>query len=125
MIAVTNRAHLLVHPSLKERSIWCFSTVLDCGPPFSLSAPGKAEPILAFRFPGGGSISIEYTEDALDEARARRGAWLELKSEDPPGLRRRITEAGLPQVEYWATKNFYFVVPGGQVFGIYQSDEMR
>jgi hypothetical protein len=36
------------------------------------------EPVLAFTFPGGGSVSMEFTEDALDGKQARRGAWLEL-----------------------------------------------
>jgi hypothetical protein len=125
MNAVSNRAHILIHPSLKDRSIWCFSSILGCGAPISLSAPGKPEPILAFRFPGGGSVSIEFTEQALDEAEARRGAWLELKSENPAELKKKVIEAGLPQVQYWATKVFYFVVPGGQVFGIFQPEEMR
>jgi len=125
MNAITNRAHLLAHPAVKDALTRCFSTVLGCGAPIKLSAPGRPEPILAFRFPGGGSVSVEFTEDALDEAQARRGAWLELKAEDPAGLKQKILAAGLPQVHYWATKNFYFVAPGGQVFGIFQQDEMR
>ncbi len=90
-----------------------------------MAAPGKGEPILAFRFPNGGSVSVEFTEEALDEQVVRRGAWLEIKADNPADLKRRILAADLPQVQYWATKNFYFVAPGGQVFGIFQSDEMR
>jgi hypothetical protein len=84
----------------------------------SLNAPGLAEPILAFRFPGGGSFSVEFTEDALDEQRVRRGAWLEIWSDDPAALKRKILDAGLPQVTHPATNTFYFAVPGGQVLGV-------
>jgi hypothetical protein len=118
MIALSTRAHFSARPSVKEKLTWCFSTVLGCGPAMSLRAPGLAEPILAFRFPGGGSVSIEFTEDALDDMQARRGAWLELQTDDPDGLRTRVLEAGFPQVTYGPTTTFYFAAPGGQVFGI-------
>ena len=117
-LAFGNRAHIFASPKVKEKLIWCFSDVLGCGPPMSLNVPGLAEPILAFRFPGGGSFSVEFTDDALDEQRARRGAWLEIWSHDPAALKRKILDAGLSQVTYPATNTFYFVAPGGQVLGV-------
>jgi hypothetical protein len=118
MIALANRTHILARPSVKEQLTWCFTTVLGCGAPAQLDVPGLAEPILAFRFPHGGSVSVEFTQDALDEPHARRGAWLELRTDDPAALKKKVLEAGLPQVTYLATDRFYFVVPGGQVLGI-------
>lgn len=117
-LAFGNRAHIFVSPKVKDKLIWCFSEILGCGQSVSLNAPGLAEPILAFRFPGGGSFSVEFTEDALDEQRARRGAWLEIWSSDPAALKRSILDAGLPQVTYPATNTFYFAAPGGQVLGV-------
>src|SRR5262249_5852725 len=99
-LAFSNRAHIFASPKVKEKLIWCFSDVLGCGPPMPLNAPGLAEPMLAFRFPGGGSFSVEFTEDALDEQRIRRGAWLEIWSNDPAALQRKILDAGLPQVTH-------------------------
>ena len=116
--AFSNRAHLFVSRQAKERFVSCFSEVVGCGAPMTLHAAGISEPILAFRFPGGGSLSVEFTDDALDERQARRGAWLEIWSGDPPALARRVLEAGLSQVTYPATNTFYFAAPGGQVFGI-------
>ena len=117
-LAFSNRAHIFALPKVKEKLLWCFRDVLGCGTPASLNAPGLAEPILAFRFPGGGSFSVEFTETALDEQHARRGAWLEIWSDDPEALKRKILDAGLPQVSYPATNTFYFAAPGGQVLGI-------
>ena len=117
-LAFGNRAHIFASPKVKDKLIWCFSDVLGCGPPISLNAPGLAEPMLAFRFPGGGSFSVEFTEDALDAQRVRRGAWLEIWSNDPAALQRKILDAGLPQVTYPATNTFYFAAPGGQVLGV-------
>ena len=117
-LAFSNRAHIFASPKVKEKLIWCFRDVLGCGAPMSLNAPGLKEPILAFRFLGGGSFSIEFTDDALDEQGARRSAWLEIWSDDPGALKRKILAAGLPQVTYPATNTFYFAAPGGQVFGV-------
>jgi hypothetical protein len=36
----------------------------------------------------------------------------------PAGLKKKILQAGLPQVKYVATETFYFVLPGGQVVGL-------
>src|SRR5215469_12441551 len=117
-LAFGNRAHIFASPKVKDKLIWCFSDVLGCGQPMSLNAPGLAEPILAFRCPGGGSISVEFTEDALDEQRVRRGAWLEVWCNDPAALKRKILDAGLLQVTHPATNTFYFAAPGGQVLGV-------
>jgi hypothetical protein len=117
-LAVSNRTHIFARPAVKEKLTWCFSTLLGCGTPMSLNAPGLAEPILAWRFPGGGALSVEFTENALDEAHMRHGAWLELWSNNPAALKTKILEAGLPQVHYPATNTFYFAAPGGQVLGI-------
>jgi len=117
-LAFSNRAHLIAHPSVKEKLVWCFSTVLGCGAPLSLTAAGMAEPILAFRFPGGGSLSVEFGADALGEKSARCGAWLEIRASDPAAMKERILKAGLPQVAHPASNTFYFEVPGGQVIGL-------
>lgn len=117
-LAFGNRAHFFAPRDVKEKLIWCFRDVIGCGTPMILEAPGVAEPIVAFRFPGGGSLSVEFTDDALDEQCARKGAWLEIWSSDPDALKQKILKAGLPQVNYAATKTFYFAAPGGQVFGI-------
>jgi hypothetical protein len=117
-LALGNRAHFMARPEFREKLTWCFSTVLRCGPPAVVKAPGIKAPILAFRFPGGGSISVELNDNALDEASARRGAWLEIQTDDVDGVTKQIIEAGLPKVEYAATTTFYFAAPGGQVFGV-------
>src|SRR5580698_1093728 len=79
-LAFSNRAHIFARPGVKERLTWCFATVLGCGAPMSLHAPGLAEPILAWKFPGGGALSVEFTDDALEEQQVQRGAWLEIWS---------------------------------------------
>jgi hypothetical protein len=116
--ALGNRAHIVVRPEFKEELTKCFADVLGCGLPLSLGPTGGTNPIIAFRFPAGGSVSFEFSTDALHERELRRGAWLEVRTDDVDALRKRVVEAGLEQVKHPATRTFYFVVPGGQVIGI-------
>jgi hypothetical protein len=124
-VAFGNRAHIFVSPKFKTELIRCFSTVLGCGEPKSLPVAGLSEPILAFAFPGGGSLSVEFTNEALNNENAHRGAWMEIHSDAPGELKERILNAKFRQVTYSATSTFYFEVPGGQVLGIYQPREMK
>ncbi len=112
MIALSNRIHLFAHPDIQEELTTFFTDILGCE---VAVLPGT--PIVAFRFPTTASVSVEFTADALDEERASRGAWLEVLTDDPLALQRKVLAAGLSQVDY-ATGRFYFRAPGGQVWGI-------
>jgi hypothetical protein len=117
-VTLGSRAHLTVQSQFKSPFVEFFSSTLGCGPPVELRTPALSEPILAFRFPGGGSLSVEFSPDAPDERQLRRGAWLELRTDNVGDTIRRVLAAGAPQVTYAATSTFYFAAPGGQVFGI-------
>ncbi len=121
-MALGTRAHFLARPQYREALVKCFAETLGCGPAMWLPTKAPVGPVAAFRFPGGGSVSVEFTDGALDELQARRGAWLELRTADPDALETAVTKAGLPRITYPATTTFYFAVPGGQVFGITRSD---
>jgi hypothetical protein len=117
LLAIATRVHIFAHPSVKPAMITCFSSVLGCNEPEAFEIGGLSEPILAWQFPGGGSLSVEFTEDALDEAQARRGAWLELRAGNPQALRARVIAAGYTQIRHLGNDN-YFVIPSGQVFRV-------
>ena len=117
-VSLAARSHFSVRPEFRAAWSDCFTEVLGCPAPRVLPVPGFPEPILAFNFPGGGSVSVEFTPDGLDPLQMRRGAWLELRCENAEALQRAVLAAGLPQVRYPATGAFYFAVPGGQVFSI-------
>ena len=121
--ALGNRAHIVVRPEFREELTKCFAHVLGCGLPLTLGPEGGSNPIIAFRFPAGGSVSVEFSTDALHGRDLRRGAWLEVRTDDIDALRQRIVDAGLEQVKHAATRTFYFVVPGGQVIGLASVDQ--
>jgi len=118
MVALRNRVHMFAHPKHKDALIAFFTDILGCT---MLVAPGLLpQPILAFTFADGSSLSVEFAEeveDALDEKQARRGAWLELEAADRSTLQQRILEAGYPRFDY-SPGFFYFQIPGGQVMRI-------
>jgi hypothetical protein len=117
MTALGNNVHLFARPHRRQELLWCFDTVLGCGPVASIAPPGRREPMLLVRFPGGGHLSIEFVEDAPDDDTPRLGAWLELRAEDPAALLQAALDAGLPRVEH-PGHPYYFMAPGGQVFTI-------
>jgi hypothetical protein len=111
MLTLSNRVHFFAPPAAQAALTQFFTELLGC--PAAL-LPGSS--ILLVRFPNT-SLSVDFTADALDEQQARRGAWLELTTDDPAALEAKVLAAGLPLVAY-PTGRFYFQAPGGQVFGI-------
>lgn len=123
MIALSNSVHLYVRPDTKERFLEFFTRILGLEAHESSDAIGSREPIYAFKFSNGASLSVEFTQDALDDQQAERGAWLELRTEDAPGLQQQVQDAGLKRVVHPYTPFFYVQAPGGQVFRIVSSKE--
>jgi hypothetical protein len=112
MITLSNRAHLFARPDTEEDLTAFFTDIFGCA---ATAVPGTS--IVAFRFPNGASVSVDFTADALAEGPPARGAWLEVQTDDPLALEGKVRAAGLPLVDY-ATGRFYFRAPGGQVWGI-------
>lgn len=117
-----NNAHLFAKPHRRPELNWLFDTVLECGPVTTVQHPGMAEPMLLVRFPGGGALSIEFTENAEDADEPRHGLWLELRADDPPALMHKLLRSGVRAVEH-PGHPYYFMAPGGQVFTIASASE--
>jgi hypothetical protein len=100
MTALGNNVHIFARPTRREALKWLFETVLQCGPVATLEHPGMAEPMLVVRLPEGGSISIEFIEDAADGDQPRFATWLELRTAEPDILMRTVLEAGLREVKH-------------------------
>jgi hypothetical protein len=125
MIALNNSIHIYARPDMKEQFLEFFTGMLGLEAVASLDAVGSPEPIYAFVFSNGASLSVEFTEDSLSDQQAQRGAWLELRTDDAAGLQRSVLAAGLPRVTHPYTPFFYIQAPGGQVFRIVSSKETQ
>lgn len=117
MIGLGNNVHIFARPQRRQELLWCFETVLGCGPVATVEHPGMPEPMLIVAFPGGGHLSIEFTDDAPDDDHPRLGAWLELRADDPAAVQTAALDAGLIEVKH-PGHPYYFMAPGGQVFTI-------
>jgi hypothetical protein len=117
VIALGASAHLFVRPARREELRCCFETLLGTGPVTEIELPGFPAPLLVIRFPAGGSLSIEFSDEAPDDEKPRLGAWLELRAPDPAAALRAALDAGLLQVNH-PGHPYYFMLPGGQVFTI-------
>jgi hypothetical protein len=116
-MALGSNAHIFARPHRREQLTWCFETALGCGPVATVEHPGFDQPMLLVRFPGGGSLSIEFTDDAPDDDIPRLGAWLELRTEDAAAAMRAAVQAGLTEVRHPGHAH-YVMAPGGQVFTV-------
>jgi len=125
MIALSNSIHLYARPDTKEQVLAFFTSVLGLEartvPPY---VSGSPEPMCAFEFSNGAVLSVEFTEDALDDQQAQRGAWLELRTDDAVVLQQKVQAFGLKRVVHPYTPFFYIQAPGGQVFRIVSNKEM-
>ena len=124
MIALSNSIHIYARPDTKEKFLEFFTSILGLEAVESSDAVGLPEPIYAFKFSNGAGLSVEFTEDALSDQQAQRGAWHELRTDDAAGLQQKVQAFGLPRVFHAYTPFFYIQAPGGQVFRIVSSKEM-
>jgi hypothetical protein len=118
MITLSNSVHLYARPETKEQLLHFFTQILGLDAGISADAMGSQEPIYGFKFSNGASLSVEFTENALDDQHAQRGAWLELRADNAEELQSRALAAGLPRIVHPYTPFFYIQAPGGQVFRI-------
>jgi hypothetical protein len=109
VIALGSNVHIFVRPHRRRELAQCFETVLG-SPVRTVEFPGIDQPMLVVSFPGGGHLSVEFTDGAPDDEQPRLGAWLELRADDPAAL-----DAGLTEVKH-PGHPYYFMIPGGQVF---------
>lgn len=119
MIALSNSIHLYARPETKEKFLEFFISVLGLeAKAVPLYVKNSPEPMYSFAFSNGASLSVEFTEDALDDQQAQRGAWLELKTDNAGELQQKVLAFGLRKVSHPYTPFFYIQAPGGQVFRI-------
>jgi hypothetical protein len=117
MIALGSNVHIFARPHRREELARCFETLVGGSPVRTVEFPGIDQPMLIVSFPGGGHLSIEFTDDAPDDEHPRLGAWLELRATDPAALLQAALDTGLIQVRH-PGHPYYFMIPGGQVFTI-------
>jgi len=125
-VALTNTAHLYARVSEKERLLRFFAEVLGLSPrEVTVAYVTAKEPMYAVTFSNGAGLSVEFTDDALTDQAAERGAWLELTVTDRDAVEARAQAFGAKRIVHPATPFVYLQAPGGQVFRIVGRDDQK
>ena len=123
-VALTNTAHLYARVSEKERLLRFFTEVLGLSPrEVTVAYVTAKEPMYAVTFSNGAGLSVEFTDDALTDQAAERGAWLELTVTDRNAVEAKAQAFGTKRIVHPATPFVYLQAPGGQVFRIVGRDD--
>ena len=124
--ALMNTAHLYARVSEKERLLRFFTEVLGLSPrEVTVAYVAAKEPMYAVTFANGAGLSVEFTDDALTDQAAERGAWLELTVTDRDAVQAKARAFGAKRIVHPATPFVYLQAPGGQVFRIVGHDEQK
>ena len=123
MIELGNVVHGYPRSDTKERLLEFYTSLLGlkastAPPPYWTGSPDQ---FFGFQFSNGKVLSGEFTDDGLDDQRAQKALWLELRTDDVEGLQQRVQAFGLKRVIHPYTSFFYIQAPDGQVFRIVSS----
>ena len=125
-VALMNTAHLYARVSEKERLLRFFTEVLGLPPrEVTVAYVTAKQPMYAVTFANGAGLSVEFTDDALADQAAERGAWLELTVTDRDAVQAKAQAFGAKRIVHPATPFVYLQAPGGQVFRIVGHDEQK
>lgn len=102
----------IVRPGHRDAMRALFLKVFDA----ALSTP--MDGLDLFKLSDGLSVGVFYEDDALDEAQARKGAWLEFAVDDAAAGAALLEKLGVARVAYSDTTHAYFQAPGGPVFRV-------
>ncbi len=127
MVVLGTHYLLTVAPSARARIREFYVRLLGCRLVGSDGeTTGIPEAVDLFAFPGDEVIGIQYLDNTTavpTTAEHRRGAWMELATDDVEGLRRQLIDFGVEEItDFWDSDHFYFHAPGGQVFRLLHSE---
>jgi hypothetical protein len=119
MTRIGNHMKFNVHSSLRERVRSFYVDALQC-----TTMPSPAPDLDLFLFSDSFVLGVFFCEqaDVLSEEDHLKAAWLEIKTNDVPEVKRRLIEFGVKEVEYPDKSRFYFQAPSGQVFRLAPED---
>jgi hypothetical protein len=115
MVNIGNHLKMTLPHRLRSQSKAFYAGLLGC---IALESPRPDLDL--YQFAGGFVLGLFFAEDAeaLPAANYLKAMWMELKTDDPVALKRRLLEFGVKEVEYPDPTRFFFQAPGGQVFRV-------
>jgi hypothetical protein len=116
-VSLGENSKLTVNPSERSKIRKFYKDILGC------PATKESERIDVFKIGNTFYLGVMYDDSALTPEYSLKSIWLELRTENAEGLKRKILDFGIKELEYWDKEHFYFQAPGGQVFRLADSVE--
>ncbi len=112
MIGNHLKMHLPHH--LREQAFRFYREILGCRKLADIPYPNMD----LYEFDGGFVLGLFFCDarETLSERDHLKATWMEIKTDDPEGLKKRLIDFGVHEVEFEDKSRFYFQAPGGQVF---------
>ena len=110
MVHFGNHLKMVVRREERETLRAFYQGLLGCG--LASSAPN----LDLFQFSNGFMLAVHYDDQCLSQDQSIKATWLELKTNAPGSLKKKLLDRGVVEVEYFDKEHFYFQSPGGQVY---------
>jgi hypothetical protein len=117
MVIIGNHMKMDLPEALRDRARAFYVDVVECQ-----TIPSPRPDLDLYQFAGGFVIGLFFGSPCLSESEHERATWLELKTDDPEALRRRLEAFGVRKIDYEDRARFYFQAPGGQIFRVAPMD---
>jgi len=114
---IGNHAKLTARPADRAHIRRFYQDVLGC------QMTKESDEMDYLRFEGDFFLTVIYNGTTLRADEQTRAVWLELKTEDPAGLTRKVRAFGVKELDNCEQGRLYFQAPGGQVFRIVGASE--
>jgi catechol 2,3-dioxygenase-like lactoylglutathione lyase family enzyme len=109
-VAFGTHSKFSASPMERDRVRQFYRDVLGC------KVTKQTEGMDYFRMGRDFYLAAIYEGSLLSKEDLLKSIWLELKTDNPKELAKRILEFGATSIATWDKAHFYFQAPGGQVF---------
>ena len=116
-VSLGNHSKIVARHADQERIRAFYRDVLGC------ELTKETKDVDYIKFHQGFFLAVLY-QDAVESPEAlRQSIWLELRSDEPAELRKKIVDFGVTEIAIPGADHLYFQAPVGQVFRLVRNGE--
>lgn len=116
-VSIGNHSKIVARHSDQELIRSFYRDVLGC------VLTKESKDVDYIKFHEGFFLAVLYRDAAPSPQDAENAIWLELRSDEPAALRKKIVDFGVHRIEMPGAEHLYFQAPGGQVFRLVRNGE--
>lgn len=116
-VSIGNHSKIIARHSDQERIRAFYRDVLGC------VLTKESTEVDYFKFAGDFFMAVLYQDAVSSPEQLRQSIWLELRSDEPAALRKKIVDFGVTRIDIPGADHLYFQGPGGQVFRLVGNGE--